>query len=353
MKALLAALSLCAAAAAAGQGPAPLGLPPLPSQPKPLQAALGQQLFFDRRLSSNGSMSCAMCHVPEQAFASNASALAVGIEGKSLRRNAPTLLNVAWQPLLFHDGRTTTLQAQAWLPLVHADEMGNPSVGHVLARIRALPEYRGRFERAFAGQGPTRWTVGAALAAYEQTLVSANSRFDRWRYGGQADTLNAIEQQGYAVFAGKGRCTACHRVDERHALLADGRFHATGAGAAAAGSVVVTLAPGLSTQLGKAELAAFAAPAQPDLGRYEVTHHPADRHAFRTPTLRNVARTAPYMHDGSLASLADVIEFYDRGGGVVPNKSPLLQALGLSAAEKQALLAFLLALNGGDAPRVP
>jgi cytochrome c peroxidase len=349
MKMLLAALLLPAAAAAAG--PAPLGLPPLPVEPKARQVALGQQLFFDRRLSINGSMSCAMCHVPEQAFASNASGLPVGIEGKSLRRNAPTLLNVAWQPMLLHDGRASALHSQAWLPLLHADEMGNPSVRHVLARIRALPDYRRLFERAFGGQGPTRRTVGAALAAYEQTLVSGNSRFDRWRYGGQQDALNALEQAGYAVFAGKGRCTMCHRVGEQHALLVDGRFHATGAGAPAATAVEVTLVPGLRTTLSNAELAAFAAPVQTDLGRYEVTRDPADRHAFRTPTLRNVARTAPYMHDGSLASLHDVIDFYDQGGGAVANKSPLLQALGLSAAERQALLAFLQALDGDDGPR--
>ena len=311
---------------------------------------LGRRLFFDRRLSFNGTMSCAMCHVPEEGFTSNASKTALGIEGKSLRRNAPTLLNVAWQALLFHDGRESSLVTQAWMPLLHADEMSNPSIGHVLQRIRTLPDYVGSFEAAFGGAGPGMETLGQALAAYQATLVSANSRFDRWRYRGEAGALSAPEQAGFAVFTGKAGCARCHTVGESGALFADGRFHVTGAGQPPAPdrAIVVPLAPGVQTVLGAGDLSAFAETLAPDLGRFEITLVAADRFAFKTPSLRNLARTAPYMHDGSLATLQEVVEFYDRGAGEVPDKSALLAPLALSADEKEALVAFLLTLDGAN-----
>ncbi|MCS6920690.1 MAG: cytochrome-c peroxidase, partial [Elioraea sp.] len=217
------------AAAAAAQ---PLGLPP-PPVPKEsphgeAAVALGRKLFFDRRLSFNGTMSCGMCHVPEQGFTSNELATPLGVEGRSLRRNAPTLLNVAYQPLLFHDGREHALETQVWGPLLAANEMGNPSVGHVLARLRTLPDYRGAFERAFAGRGPSMETVGQALAAYQRSLLAGNSRFDRWRYGGDERALTAQEQEGFRLFTGKARCAVCHLVGARAALFTDFRFHNTG-----------------------------------------------------------------------------------------------------------------------------
>jgi len=335
---------------------AAFGLPPLqwPADvvPDRSRIELGRKLFFDRRLSFNGTMSCAMCHVPEEGFTSNASRTAVGIEGKSLKRNAPSLLNVAWQSTLFHDGRESSLSTQAWMPLLHPDEMANPSIGHVLQRIRGMADYDGQFERAFRGTGPSMETLGAAIAAFEATLVSADSRFDRWRYGGQNSALNEVEQLGFRIFSGKGRCTVCHVVGDQHALLSDGKFHVTGAGLAspAGRSFVVPLAPGVQTVLSDVELAAFAANVPPDLGRFEITLDPADRYAFKTPSLRNVARSAPYMHDGSLATLEDVVDFYDRGGGDAPGKSEVLSALGLGADEKRALVAFLRALDGANLP---
>jgi cytochrome c peroxidase len=332
------------------------GLPPLPAgqPPQPGLVALGRQLFFDRRLSINGTMSCAMCHVPEEGFTSHASRTALGIEGKSLRRNAPSLLNVAWQTRLFHDGRESSLLKQAWLPLLHTDEMANPSVGHVLQRIRGLADYHGKFERVFRGAGPSMHTVAAAIVAYEASLVAADSRFDRWRFAGHSSALNAEEQRGFSIFSGKGRCVVCHLVGERHALLADGEFHVTGAGlpAAAPRSVVVLLAPGVHTVVIADSLVDYSPAVAPDLGRFEITLNPAHRYAFKTPSLRNVAQTAPYMHDGSLATLQDVVDFYDRGGGDVPGKSSALVPLGLSAADKQALVAFLRSLDGERLPQL-
>jgi cytochrome c peroxidase len=364
MRPLAAALALAAALLLAACRPAPpapgagaaFGLPPLAAaadpRPDPERIELGRKLFFDRRLSFNGTMSCAMCHLPEEGFGSRASRTAIGIEGKSLRRNAPTLLNVAWQHSLFHDGRETSLATQAWAPLLHPDEMANPSIGNVLDRIRGLADYAGRFERAFGGAGASMDTVGAAIAAFEATLVAADSRFDRWRYGGQADALDEIERLGFELFTGKAGCAGCHRVGERDALFADGLFHATGVAAAApaATAFVVPLARGVQTTLSPGDLASLATDSTPDLGRFEVTLDPDDRHAFKTPSLRNVAQTAPYMHDGSLATLEDVVAFYDRGGGELPaasgRRSARLRPLDLTPREKQALVAFLRALDG-------
>ena len=351
-------LAVTAAAALQACTPAPsgaddaFGLPPLMLPAgvvrDPAHVELGRKLFFDRRLSFNGVMSCAMCHVPEEGFTSNASKTAVGIEGRSLRRNTPTLLNVAWQGLLFHDGREISLATQAWMPLLHPDEMANPSIGFVLQRIRSLPDYDGLFERAFGGAGPGMETLGAALAAFESTLVAADSRFDRWRYGGDAAALTGQEQAGFRIFTGKGRCSGCHDVGEKGAAFTDGGFHVTGAGhfEAAGGAIVVPLAPGVQTVLQGNHLAGFAETVTPDLGRFEITLDPADRFAFKTPTLRNVARTAPYMHDGSLPTLEAVVDFYDRGGGDLGEKDARIAPLGLSADEKKALAAFLRSLDG-------
>lgn len=339
--------------------PPDLGLPPLPEVQGAVasQAAidLGRKLFMDRRLSSNNTLSCAMCHVPEQGFAAIELATSVGIEGRSLRRNAPSLLNVAYVGALFHDGRAGSLEQQAWDPLLNPVEMGNHSPDEVIAKIRSMPDYRGMFEAAFAGAPAGRSTVGAALASYQRTLVSGSSRFDRWRYGGDRAALNTDEQSGFAVFAGKGRCIACHTVGEKHALFSDARFHNTGlgfartkGGAGASRRYPVQLAPGVFTEVGESELASVSDPPQDDTGRHEVTRQAADRWAYRTPTLRNVAITGPYMHDGSLATLEDVIEYYQHGGIDNPGRSPLVRPLQLTIEEKRNLAAFLRSLTGAN-----
>ncbi|MDL2354033.1 MAG: cytochrome c peroxidase [Pseudomonadota bacterium] len=345
---------LCAILCACQRGPvAPLGLPPPPGTASTAQADLGRKLFMDRRLSANNTMSCAMCHVPEQGFAANELGTAIGVNGRSLRRNAPTLLNVAYVGSLFHDGRESTLERQAWAPMLNAAEMGNRSVQSVAAKIGAMPDYAGRFEAAFDGRGPDRATIGAALAGYQRTLVAANARFDRWRYGHDAQALDGAEQAGFAVFAGKGRCIACHTVGARAALFADGAFHNTGIGWARSQApprrTAVRLADGVFAELDERDLRAVSDPPQADLGRAEVTHAPADRWAYRTPSLRNIALTAPYMHDGSLATLEEVIDFYQRGGIDNPLKDRLLQPLQLSEVDKRNLAAFLRSLTGDNA----
>jgi cytochrome c peroxidase len=271
------------------------------------------------------------------------------MEGRSVRRNAPTVLNAGFQKRLFHDGREGSLEDQVWGPLLAANEMGNPSIGYVVERIRGLRDYEGLFEGAFGGKPVSSARIGAALAAYERTLVAGDSRFDRWRYGGDAAGLAENEKRGFDLFVGKGRCAACHLVGERDALFTDHRFHNTGVGWRRSYAVPertrVEIAPGVFAELERKTVESFSEAPAKDVGRYEITLDPKDRWAYKTPSLRNVALTAPYMHDGSLPTLEAVIEFYDRGGIDNPEKSPLVAPLGLSGAERAALAAFLRALT--------
>jgi cytochrome c peroxidase len=337
----------------------PLGLPAIPLPPdSPLTQArieLGRTLFMDRRLSHNNTLSCGMCHVPEQGFTSNELGTAIGLEGQSIRRNSPTVYNVAYVEQLFHDGREFSLENQAWGPLLAGNEMANPSIGYVIEKIKVLPEYAGRFEKAFAGRGPDVLNVGQALATYQRTLVSGNSRFDRWYYGKQQEALTAEEQAGFGLFSGKAGCSVCHVVAEKHALFTDNRFHNTGIGYARSMGLPKThrvqLAPGKFVEVEDKALDSFEQP-QPDVGRYEVTLDPADSWAYRTPGLRNVALTAPYMHDGSLGTLEAVVEFYDRGGIDNPQKDPLLKPLGLSPQDRKALVAFLRSLTADNVQKL-
>jgi len=334
----------------------PLGLPPvLVPDDNPVsreKIALGRRLFYDRRLSLNDTVSCAMCHVPEQGFTSNELATSVGIEGRTVRRNAPTIYNTAYLTRLFHDGREYTLEQQVWGPLLARNEMGNPSVGYVVEKIKHLPDYDGLFEQAFS-RGPTMETIGMALASYERALNSASSPFDRWHYGHLADALNYQAQRGFRLFAGKAGCSACHTMGSESALLTDNRMHNTGIGYRASmhkepDKRTVEVAPGISLDVDTAAVEAVSERPPNDLGLYEITQNPADRWKYRTPSLRNVALTDPYMHDGSLATLEAVVRFYNRGGEANENLDARIQPLGLTAAEVDDLVAFLNALTGDN-----
>ena len=230
----LQALLLLAAALVAGPACASddaLGLPPQP-RPDAAQVALGRVLFFDRSLSVNGTLSCAMCHVPAQGFTVNEIRTAVGMEGASLRRNAPTLLNVGHMSPLFLDGRSQSLEQQALEPFTHPAEFANPGMAPVLQRIGATPAYRPLLNRAFGrGSEPTASRVASALAAFQRSLIAAGSPFDRWRYRGEP-ALPAQALRGYAAFRARG-CESCHRVADTHALFTDNAFHNTGIRAAA------------------------------------------------------------------------------------------------------------------------
>lgn len=349
---VLAAAGTGARLATATVDVSPLGLPAmaLPPDNLPGQAKveLGRKLFFDRRLSFNRTLSCAMCHIPEQGFTQNEMRTPVGIEGRFVKRNAPSLYNVGYRQRLFHDGREFSLENQVWRPLLSENEMANPSVGFVIETLRDAADYRGLFEAAF-GRGPGIETIGQALASYQRSLVSAGSAFDRWYFGKDDRALNGAARRGFDLFNSVG-CVRCHTIGGDHALFSDGAFHDTGIGYARsmlapdAGSAKLRLAPGVEVL----PEVSFARSAANDLGRYEATGKAADRWRYLTPSLRNIALTAPYMHDGSLPDLASVLRFYNEGAVPHADLDPLLRPLRLTASQLQDLESFLLALTGDN-----
>ncbi|WP_231362957.1 MULTISPECIES: cytochrome-c peroxidase [unclassified Thioalkalivibrio] len=333
-----------------------LGLPPLEiPESNPLteeRVALGRKVFFDRRLSLNRTQSCAMCHIAEQGFTNNETRTAVGIMGRSVGRNAPTLYNVGFFDELFHDSREESLEQLAWQPMLDKNEMANPSIGYVLQTIESLPDYDGRFEAAFDGRGPDIDTVPKALAAYQRTLISGNSPFDRWYFGDEEDAITESQIRGFEIFSGRGQCIACHTVKEDYALFTDQKLHNTGVGVersrrsgSSEGSRVL-IAPGVYMNISEETIRTVGSRLAPDLGRYRITEDPDDRWHFKTPSLRNVSLTAPYMHDGSLDSLEAVVEFYNDGGIENPLQDERIQPLGLTEQEREDLVAFLRSLTG-------
>ena len=342
----------------------PLGLPqvvlPVDNPITRKKIDLGRKLFFDRRLSINNTLSCAVCHIPEQGFTNNEISTAVGVEGRSVLRNAPTLFNIAYQEHLFLDGREISLENQVWQPITARNEMAAPSIGYVIKKIRKIQDYDGLFEAAFDNRGPDIATIGFALASYQRTLLSGNSPFDRWFYGGQIDAISESAKNGFEVFSGKGQCIVCHRVQEDHALFVDHDFHNTGIGFAVSTgkssatdnlTTRVQLAPGIFADVPNQTILSVSRNRNTnDLGLYRITENPNDRWKFRTQTLRNIALTAPYMHNGQFNTLKEVIQFYNEGG--IPNEllSPFIRPLNLSESEISDLEEFLLTLTGSNVP---
>jgi cytochrome c peroxidase len=278
----------------------------------PGKVALGRALFFDTRLSADGSVSCATCHDPARAF-TDGRAKSVGVFGRVGTRSAPGLLNRAYGTAFFWDGRAPSLEAQVLEPLDNPNELG-AGRDAVVARLGALAEYSRAFDAAF-GRSVTTTNLGQALASYVRSILSGDSRVDRFT-SGEPGALSGEERDGLRVFRGKGNCVSCHFGP----TFTDERFHNTGV-AWRTGSVT-------------------------DDGRFAASGRPEDRGAFKTPTLREIARTAPYMHDGTVATLAEVIDFYDRGGAPNPFLDGELRPLHLTQGEKHALEAFLRALSG-------
>jgi cytochrome c peroxidase len=288
-----------------------------------------------------------MCHVPEQAFTQNELTTPVGIEGRFVRRNAPALYNVGYRRLLFHDGRESSLSEQIWAPLLATNEMGNPDRTTVLTTVAADPGYVLAFESLF-DEGLNDRTLGLALAGYQRALVSADSPFDRWFYGGDSTALDTTAKRGFLLFAEK-QCLSCHQLTNSHAHFTDENLHRTGVGYRSRQLIQqpvksLQIAPGVVVPLS----IVVVPPSEVDEGLKEITGRESDRWRYKTPSLRNVAITGPYMHDGSLATLDAVIEFYDRGGGADPAKDPLLVPLNLTLSQRQDLKAFLRALTGSD-----
>jgi cytochrome c peroxidase len=347
-----------------------LGLPAMTiPEDNPLTAekvALGRKLFMDRRLSQNNTISCAMCHVPEQGFVVNEIATAVGLEGRTHKRNAPTIFNVGYYKHLFHDGREFSLENQIIGPLLAENEMGNPSIGFVIEKINSFPDYQGLFEQAFDGQKANLERVNLAIASYERTMVSGNSRFDQWYFGKNEKALNEREINGFRLFSGKANCISCHTINKDSALFTDQSFHNTGAGWSRNNKVLsnlvkkeaskhtfpVSLAPGITVEVANDHFDKASETPKNDVGRFEVTSNPDDSWLYKTPSLRNIELTAPYMHDGSLRTLESVVDFYNVGGEDNPYKDQRMLPLGLTQEEKADLVAFMNALTGSNVKRL-
>jgi cytochrome c peroxidase len=271
---------------------------------------LGRQLYFDGRLSADGTISCATCHAPDKGFSDNRPT-STGIKGQVGGRNAPVAINRLFSQEQFWDGRAASLEAQALGPIQNPIEMGN-TLKKMVAKLKTIQGYRKQFKQVF-GTDVTAVGVAQAIAAFERSLVCGNSAFDKYEDGDDA-ALSEGEQQGLQLFREKANCVRCHTGF----AFTDERYHNIGVG--------------------------FDRP-KPDLGRYTITKKEADNGAFKTPTLRNIAASAPYLHDGSAKTLEDVIEFYDKGGIKNPSLSNEIKPLNLTAKEKTDLVAFLKSLS--------
>lgn len=304
--------------------PSALGLPssvPVPrgEEATPEIAELGRMLFTDRRLSSTGTVSCTSCHQPERAF-SNGQPRGEGVLGRRTGRNVPSLLNVAYRAVLQWDGYASSLENQAKYPVSGFNEMDFNYLDRVQTYLRSNPEYSRRFRETMGVETITFDDVARALATYERTLISGNSPFDRYQYGGEAGALSEAAKRGLALFIGKARCSGCHKIGVESSLFTDFAYHDLGVG--------------YDSRTGYSD---------PGVGKIS---HDDKAGLFLTPSLRNVAETAPYMHDGSLATLEAVVEFYNHGGNPGYNHDPYVKPLGLSREEINNLVEFLRSLTG-------
>ena len=273
---------------------------------------LGRKLYFDTRLSKNNSVSCAFCHNPGTGFA-DARQFSIGAFGTAGGRQAPTVYNTGFLPLQFWDGRAGSLEEQAVGPIHNPVEMAETHES-VVPKIAKIPGYQKEFQLVFGG-GANLQHIAEAIAAFERTIVSQNSAFDKYVMGNQ-QAMDEDAVRGMALFKGKARCVLCHNGPN----FTDNQFHNLGV-----------------PQVGLLK---------EDLGRFMVSRLERDKGAFKTPTLRSIVETAPYMHDGVFRTLEEVVDFKDAGGGPNPYLSPLLKPLNLTGNEKADLIAFLKALTG-------
>jgi len=309
--------------------PAPTGGGPLTPMPIPAdnpqtdaKIKLGRQLYFDGRLSANDEISCATCHDPKTGWAGH-DATDTGVGGRVGNRNSGTIVNSGYMKYQFWDGRAGSLEEQALGPIHNPVEMGE-TLENVVRKLNAIPGYKRQFQEIFHSDVTTDG-IAKAIASFERTIASGPSAYDRL-LGGDKKALNAEALRGMEIFNGKGTCVACHSGP----LFSDQSFHNLGIGMNAA---------------------------KPDVGREAVTKDQKDSGKFKTPGLRNVANTYPYMHDGQTPTLEAVVELHNMGGIPNPNLDPLIKPLGLTDTEKKDLVAFLKALTGPEpsvnAPKLP
>ncbi|HXY52436.1 MAG TPA: cytochrome c peroxidase [Terriglobales bacterium] len=310
----------------------PLGLPPVPippdNPPTPETIALGRRLYYDPGLSVDGTVSCATCHEAGLGFTDD-KPVSQGVQNRTGTRSAPTVINSAYNQLQFWDGRAPSLEKQAEGPIANPVEMAHTLDGAV-KHLQRDAGYRDAFRAAWGTDQITIDMVTKSIASFERTVLSGNSPFDRYYYGGDKKALSLSAQRGLKVFQDpkRGNCAACHAIGKNYALFCDNQFHNIGVGADLQGGFT-------------------------DAGRYSQTRNDADMGAFKTPTLRNIAQTAPYMHDGSLKTLKDVIDHYIGGGNSNPHLDKEIHVLDfLSGEERADLLEFLNSLTGELPPDV-
>jgi cytochrome c peroxidase len=303
--------------------------------------ALGRLLFNDTRFSANGSVSCASCHHAAKAF-TDGLPVAIGINGQAGVRNAPTVVNAAFYQTQFLDGRASTLEEQALGPFVNPIEQGLTSHQTIVDVIRQDADYVQQFNQVFnvPADAVTINHVVKAIASYERTLVAGNSPFDRYYFGGDQSAISMSAARGSRIFRRKGNCANCHEISWNNALFTDNRFYNIGVGFKQLMPVLKELIAGKNP-----ENVALTNLQRSELGRFKVTKTLADLGKFKTPTLRNIALTAPYMHDGSLKTLEEVIELYDKGGDNNRFIDAKIFPLNLTKQEKADLLAFMQTLT--------
>ena len=330
-------------------------LPPEIPADNPVTSAkveLGQKLYFDTRISTDGTVACVTCHDPGHGFADpRGKPTSAGVGGALGARNAPSVLNAAFLASQFWDGREPTLEAQAVQPLINPVEHGFKDHPAVVARLRGLKDYEKPFAAAFGSGGITIERVGMAIASFERTLLSLDAPIDRF-LAGDRGAISASAKRGWRLFNAEARCNTCHGRIDVLPLFTDDLFHNIGVGVASVDFARVARNAAAAVEAGRSidELAVTDREASA-LGRFLVTRELKDMGAFKTPQLRNTALTAPYMHDGSEATLEDVIAFYDRGGNDNPYLDGGIRPLGLTDSQKADLVELLKTFTSDDLAR--
>ena len=308
------------------------------------KAKLGDMIFDEKRVSADNSIACNTCHSPRNGFTTHTEA-SRGVGDQIGKRNAPSILNAMFYKSMFWDGRAATLEEQATLPILNPIEMGQKDPKDVVAKLAAIPEFVQAFQQVFGR--PVNWEdMSKALAAFERTRLSTEAPFDRFLHGDEK-ALNASQRRGWALFTGKARCGSCHTYDPALPLFADNRFHNAGVAARKQDfNQLAKRAAEVSGGSNKTEIDKLALETDySELGRFLVTQRKEDIGAFKTPFLRDVLLTGPYMHDGSLETLWDVVEFFNKGGERNPFLDAEMKPLGLTDSEVEDLVNFLGALT--------
>jgi cytochrome c peroxidase len=308
------------------------------------KAKLGDMIFDEKQVSADNSVACNTCHSPRNGFTTH-TATSRGVGDQIGKRNAPSILNTVFYKTMFWDGRAASLEEQATLPILNPIEMGQKDPKDVVAKLSAMPKFVEAFQQVFGH--PVNWEdIGKALAAFERTRLSTEAPFDRFLHGDEK-ALNASQLRGWALFTGKARCASCHSYDPALPIFGDNRFHNTGPAARPqdfsqlAKRAADTVATGSQAEIDKLALETDYS----QLGRFLVTKNREDIGAFKTPFLRDVLLTGPYMHDGSLETLWDVVEFFNKGGEQNPFLDAQMKPLGLTESEVDDLVNFLSALT--------